>query len=164
VIVAERANELQSCASETNLKFPAAQLGPAQISPAQLPPAQLLPSQSDEQSLMPEVGPSFAGTLLNIGGGGVGLRISPDDSQILNRHKTFWMRIALMPAQGVDPASFSPICATGKLVHTHMESSHDTYAGMAFDFTFNPAHQKFVVDQICRYVAYQQKAQLQKAG
>jgi hypothetical protein len=57
-------------------------------------------------------------------------------------------------------APSSLICATGKLVHTHMESTHDLYAGMAFDFTFNPAHERFVIDQICRYIALQQGAQL----
>jgi ATP-dependent HslUV protease ATP-binding subunit HslU len=40
-----------------------------------------------------------------------------------------------------------------------MESTHETYAGMAFDFSFNPAHQKFVVDQICRFIAMQQREQ-----
>jgi hypothetical protein len=103
---------------------------------------------------LPEVGPKFTGTLVNLGGGGVGLRVSSNDSQPLNRHKRFWMRIAL-------PAALStPICATGKLVHTHMESNQDTYAGLAFDFSFNPAHQQFVVDQICRYISLQQRAQL----
>lgn len=105
---------------------------------------------------LPEVGPKFAGMLVNLGGGGVGLRVSPNDSQPLNRHKLFWMRIAL-------PAALStPICATAKLVHTHMESNQDTYAGLAFDFSFNPAHQRFVVDQICRYIALQQRAQLER--
>jgi hypothetical protein len=31
---------------------------------------------------------------------------------------------------------------------------------MAFDFTFNPAHERFVIDQISRYIALQQGAQL----
>lgn len=107
----------------------------------------------DQESVMPEVGPKFSGTLLNLGGGGVGLRIKPQDGQMLARHKVFWMRITL--PEGLS----APICATAKLVHTHIESNHDVYAGMAFDFTFNPSHQRFVVDQICRYIAVQQKAQ-----
>ena len=75
------------------------------------------------------------------------------DAVALARHKVFWLRFNLPPALK------TPICATGKLVHTHMESNHDTYAGMAFDFSFNPSHQKFVVDQICRYIATQQREQ-----
>lgn len=109
----------------------------------------------DYDAVMPEVGPKFSGTLLNLGGGGVGLRISPDDSQTLARHKLLWVRIALPPGLS------TPICATGKVVHTHMESNHDLYAGLAFDFSFNPSHQRFVVDQICRYIALQQRSQLQ---
>jgi hypothetical protein len=111
----------------------------------------------EDESVMPEVGPRFSATLLNLGGGGVGLRIGPDDGQVLCRHKLFWMRILLQPTLT------TPICATGKLVHTHIESNHDTYAGLAFDFSFNPVHQRFVVDQICKYIAIQQKAQTQRA-
>ena len=103
---------------------------------------------------LPEVGPKFTGTLVNLGGGGIGLRVSPSESQPLSRHKLFWMRIDLPGESSI------PICATGKLVHTHMESNQDTYAGLAFDFSFNPAHQRFVVEQICRYIALQQRAQL----
>lgn len=111
--------------------------------------------EAPEALTLPEVGPKFAGTLLNIGGGGVGLRVLAADSQSILRHKIFWMRIHLPSAPS------TPICATGKLVHTHMESTHDTYAGMAFDFTFNPAHERFVIDQICRYIAMQQGSQFQ---
>lgn len=110
----------------------------------------------DFESVMPEVGPKFAASLLNLGGGGVGLRVEPNEAAALGRHKVFWLRFALPPALK------TPICATGKLAHTHMESNHDTYAGMAFDFSFNPAHQKFVVDQICRYIAMQQREQTQQ--
>ncbi len=35
-----------------------------------------------------------------------------------------------------------------------------TYAGMAFDFSFNPVHQRFVVEQIRRFIEIQQRAQL----
>lgn len=142
VLVAERACELQAYkARESNP-------GPRSSS------AGGCGDSSGLDLTLPEVGPKFAGMLVNLGGGGVGLRVSPHDSQSLSRHKLFWMRIAL-------PAAMStPICATGKLVHTHMESNQDVYAGLAFDFSFNPAHQRFVVDQICRYIALQQRAQL----
>jgi hypothetical protein len=35
---------------------------------------------------------------------------------------------------------------------------------MAFDFSFNPQHQRFVVEQICRYINMQQRAQLADRG
>jgi c-di-GMP-binding flagellar brake protein YcgR len=111
-------------------------------------------SDAPQTLLMPEVGPKFTATMLNLGGGGIGLRVLAPEAQSLSRHKVYWMHIHLPSA----PSSL--ICATGKLVHTHMESTHDLYAGMAFDFTFNPAHERFVIDQICRYIALQQGAQL----
>ncbi len=105
--------------------------------------------------LMPNVGPKLHGTLMNVGGGGVGVRIDPKDASGLGACKLYWIRLAL-------PDSPAPICASAKLVHTHIDSTQSTYAGLAFDFTFNPAHQQFVVDQICRYIAQQQRLQLQR--
>ena len=109
-----------------------------------------------EEEIMPEVGPRLAATLLNIGGGGVGLHVAPEHGQAIFRHKLFWLRFSLPPELA------TPICATAKLIHTHRESDQNIYAGLAFDFTFNAGHQRFVVDQICRYIAVQQRIQLQR--
>ncbi len=113
-------------------------------------------SQHDrDESTMPEVGPRFLSTMMNIGGGGLGLLVEPDDAHLLAHHHVFWIRLVL-------PGLAAPICAVGKVVHTHMESTQQTYAGVAFDFSFNPANQRVVVDQICRYIASQQRHQLQR--
>lgn len=138
VVVAERANELL---------FENAAPGSSRTSPT-----------TDELTL-PDVGPRFSAHLVNLGGGGVGLTVANSESQGLLRHKLFWLRIALPPDL---PA---PICATAKAVHTHMTATQDYYAGLAFDFTFNPAHQRVVVEQIGRYVASVQRMQmLRRAG
>lgn len=134
VVVAERWNEVA---------FDAAMSGAA------CPPA------SDAESLMPTVGPKFVSSLMNLGGGGVGLRVGHEDAMNFSRHRLFWIRLALEPELSV------PICATGKLVHTHIDSSQCTYAGVAFDFTFNPGHERFVADQIRRYIMMQQDLQRQ---
>ncbi|MDY7110191.1 MAG: hypothetical protein SYC29_16290 [Planctomycetota bacterium] len=140
VVVAERANELLF---EQDRRSDEASAGPE-------------PFSLSDDSIMPEVGPRFSATLLNIGGGGVGLHVPPEHSQVLFRHKLFWTRFSLPPELSV------PICASAKLIHTHRESSQHIYAGLAFDFTFNAGHQRFVVDQICRYIAVQQRMQLQR--
>lgn len=106
------------------------------------------------ENTMPEVGPKFTATLLNLGGGGVGLRVRQEDGQAFARHKVFWLRINLRPELSV------PICATGKLIHTHLDSSQAVYGGLAFDFSFNADHQRFVVDQVCRYIDIQQQNQV----
>jgi c-di-GMP-binding flagellar brake protein YcgR len=142
VVLAERASELQfeKDQSEDAMRFPSSE------------PA------LDLEDVMPKVGPKFKGTLVNLGGGGVGLRVSHDNAAALSRQKLFWMRLCLAPDLR------TPICATAKLVHTHMEASQDTYAGLAFEFTFNPNHQRFVVDQIRHYLQMQQQAQLAAEG
>ena len=112
----------------------------------------------DSDAMMPDVGPRFTAILLNVGGGGMGLRVSPEDAQALVSHKLFWIRFQL------SPELTTPICATTKLVHTHIDSTQHTYAGMAFDFSFNPVHQRMVVEQICRFIERQQRDQLKKMG
>jgi len=142
VVVAERAVELQAAPQRSSAGDRA---GPGAVDHA--------------ETTMPEVGPRFTATLLNIGGGGVGLRVRPQDAQALTRNKLFWLRFSLPPELA------TPICATGKLAHTTVDSTQHTYAGMAFDFSFNPGHQRFVVEQICRYItAMQRRARLRQSA
>ena len=60
-------------------------------------------------------------------------------------------------------AETPPIAITARLAHTHIDSGQNLYAGMAFEFHFNPAHKQFVVEQICRYVTVLQSDQLRAA-
>lgn len=138
VVLAERANELKVQAEKVSAEL-------------------LAPGEAvGDTEVMPEVGPRFAAALVNIGGGGVGLNVSGEFAHNLARHKLFWIRISLPPELE------HPICVTGKVVHTHMESNQSVYAGVSFDFSFNPDHQRFVADQICKYIAVQQRAQLRR--
>ena len=105
-------------------------------------------------AVMPTVGPRFSATLMNLGGGGIGLRVDHDAAQALGRHRVFWIRMPLPPELDV------PVLATGKVVHTHIDSMHRTYAGVAFDFTFNNAHQDLVAEQISTYIERLQSSQL----
>jgi len=91
---------------------------------------------------MPHVGPHFPAVLVNIGGGGAGLRVESTDAAALGRHRVFWLQIEL----GVQAPL--PICVTAKLVHTHLDSLQRTYAGLSFDFTFHLPHQQAVANQI----------------
>ena len=101
---------------------------------------------TEEPVLLPEVGPRVRARLMNLGGGGAGLMLERDDSVAMDRARLFWIRINLMPQI---PA---PIGLTARLVHTHIDSVQNLYAGMAFEWSFNPAHRDFVVQQIARYV------------
>jgi len=134
VLIAERANELQ---------FEEDRKGNGRARPA----------DEDNELILPEVGPKFTAMLLNIGGGGLGLRVRPEDDQSLARHKIFWLRFTL------PPELTTPICATAKLAHTNVDSTQHTYAGLAFDFSFNPVHQRFIVEQICQFISMQQRDQ-----
>lgn len=100
-----------------------------------------------EDLLLPEVGPGFTASLLNVSGGGMGLLIEPEDAQTLARSHYLWMRVDLRPHV---PA---PIALTGRVAHSHTDSSGRIHAGVAFEFGFNAGHREFVVDQVGRYVA-----------
>jgi hypothetical protein len=112
-------------------------------------------SVSEEESVMPTVGPKFHASLANLGGGGVGLSVDPTDSGPFGRHRLFWMRLNLKPELPI------PACASGKVVHTHIDSTQRTYVGIAFDFTFNPAHQEVLSAQIAHYIEQRQELQRQ---
>ncbi len=100
------------------------------------------PVTTDEEALLPTVGPKLTGHLANMGGGGAGLLVEPAQSGLLSRHRLFWVRLALGDGCPV------PIVACAKLVHTHIDSTQRTYAGLSFDFAFNPAHQRTVAAQV----------------
>lgn len=109
--------------------------------------------EPDEASLaLPVVGPKFQARLVNIGGGGIGILVDPEDAGVLGRHRTFWLHIALPPELPL------PLGVTARLAHTHMDSSQRTYAGLAFEFGHNRSHEKFVVNQLTHYVEKQQQA------
>lgn len=108
----------------------------------------------DESLTLPEVGPRFHAHLMNLGGGGAGLMVDKSESSAADRARLYWIRINLMPTI---PA---PIAMTARLVHTHMDSSQNLYAGMAFEWAFHLAHREFVVEQIARYVAELQRNQV----
>ena len=133
VVLAERANEL---AVEAERRGDITEI--------------LAPGQTE---ICPELGPKFSAFLLNVGGGGIGLAVPPEASQLLPRHHHFWVSLDLRPEIR------TPVCATARVAHTHLQNDQSMYAGMAFDFAHNAVHQKFVVDQICRFIAMQQRSQ-----
>jgi len=117
---------------------------------------QQTPNPDIEQLALPEVGPKFEAGLANIGGGGIGLVLDQSNASGLNRHRLFWLRLALPPEIPVS------LAVTARLVHTHIDSTQKTYAGMAFEFGHNKDHQHFIVDQLRRYIEVQQEKQLEQ--
>jgi len=105
------------------------------------------PASNPSDDLLPTVGPGFEATLVNLGGGGLGLLVEPSDAAVLSRHRLFWIRFSL---GAITPVA---ICSAARVVHTHMDSSHRVYAGISFDFDFNPAHQRVVAEQIVQAIA-----------
>jgi hypothetical protein len=103
-------------------------------------------AEAPSDELLPSVGPSFKATLVNLGGGGLGVLVEPGDSAALARHRLFWVRFSLGDITPV------PISAAVRVVHTHIDSAHRVYAGISFSFDFNPSYQRVVSDQIVRAV------------
>lgn len=109
--------------------------------------------ENREPSVLPEVGLQFQAQLVNIGGGGVGLMVDPSEARSIDRARLYWLRLDLTPHIPI------PLSVTARLAHTHMDSTQSVYAGLSFDFTFNPSHQSFAVAQMVRYVEALQRAQ-----
>jgi hypothetical protein len=83
----------------------------------------------EEPLVLPEVGPRFSARLMNIGGGGAGLIVDHADSSATDRARLYWLRVNLTP---IIPA---PIGMTARLVHTHIDSGQNLYAGLAFEWS-----------------------------
>lgn len=117
---------------------------------------------TDVESLsLPEVGPTFSAKLVNVGGGGAGLLIDRAEASSLDRSRMLWLRVDLRPHIA------TPLGMAARVVHTHLDSAGNVYAGVAFEFGTNTAHRDFIVDQICDYAAKvqaMQGRQLRKAG
>jgi hypothetical protein len=110
----------------------------------------------DARPILPEVGPSVQGVLLNVGGGGVGVQVESDCSGVVQSHRQFWLQLVLPPIIN------SPFGVSARLAHIHMDSAQNFYLGMQFEFGQNPAYKNFVVDQVCRYVTETQREQLRR--
>ncbi|MGD9691471.1 MAG: hypothetical protein AB7G17_01365 [Phycisphaerales bacterium] len=106
--------------------------------------------------VLPDVGPEFPGVLMNLGGGGAGLLIDPEHARTLERHRHLWMRLHLTPHVAV------PLGIAGRVVHTHIDAQHRVYAGISFDFSGDRTHERFVITQLCKFVAEVQRDQLRR--
>jgi len=114
------------------------------------PPAEREPL-TDEQAgslgdMVPDLGPGFSAGLANIGGGGVGLRVEAENASLVESTRMYWTRLDLRPEI---PA---PIELIARIAHTHLDSQQNVYAGLAFEFSLDPAHKPFVADLIERYM------------
>lgn len=159
--------KVERCSRRTAHRVATAQLNPARVEvwplldPSTVVPAEHANRVQIEQlekqgtfakdvtvaaEVLPDVGPKFFASLVNVGGGGAGLLVSRDQAPGLDRARTFWVRMDLRPFVPV------PLAATVKLAHTHIDSMQNVYAGVALDFAFNPEHRAFVAEQVERYV------------
>ena len=116
------------------------------------------PPHAPSDELLPTVGPSFRATLVNLGGGGLGVLVEPGDSAAFARHRLFWVRFSLGDITPV------PISAAVRVAHTHIDSAHRVYAGISFSFDFNPSYQRVVSNQIVQAIAMLTRQQKQQGG
>lgn len=103
-----------------------------------------------DETVRPTLGPEFAATLVNIGGGGAGLRLSPSDASVLGPSRLLWLHVDLRPDSSL------PLCVAARVAHLHLEASGATYAGVAFDFTADSSHAQLVARQVLGVIARRQ--------
>ncbi|MEM1071870.1 MAG: hypothetical protein AAGB48_12575 [Planctomycetota bacterium] len=95
---------------------------------------------------MPTVGRGTDAALLNLGGGGACVTVSPEHASVLDRVGAFLLKLDLTPSV---PLAL-PI--TARVAHTKVDSSQNVQAGFAFDFSMHREYESFIAEQICRYV------------
>lgn len=116
------------------------------------------PSAALEAALLPAVGPCSPGMLANIGGGGIGVRFEPAARVDLDTRNLYWMRVDLRPWI---PA---PMAVTARLAHVHTDSTQTLHAGFSFDFSHNPNHRSFIIEQVERCMKLMQSVPQRKAA
>ncbi|MFO0833189.1 MAG: hypothetical protein U0637_15255 [Phycisphaerales bacterium] len=99
---------------------------------------------------LPDVGPMFHARLMNMGGGGLGLIVDKGEASLADKARMVWMRVDLRPTIA------APLAITGKFAHTHIDSTQSLYAGVGFEFAYNPAHREFVVEQVQKFLGRMQ--------
>lgn len=141
--------EVAEAANRVEIEAATSTLGPPVI-------AGRIGRSRETSSVMPAVGPMVHASMMNIGGGGVGLIFEPEDRMSLEGNKLYWLRLKLQPHIAF------PLGVAARIRHTHVDSTQRVYAGLMFEFGGQSAHQKFVVEQLCRYVAQVQREQLKR--
>ncbi len=132
------------------LKDPTSVVAAETANRLQITGAEGMPTGTDaseplESILLPDVGPMFEARLVNISGGGLGLVVNREQSTGVSQRPYLWLRFDLRPHIP------HPVAVTARVAHTHLDSSQNLYAGLAFDFTHNPEHRQFVVDLLEEY-------------
>jgi len=99
------------------------------------------------QLTLPDVGSPFEAALLNLSGGGLGLHVEPAYTSNLTSRPHLWLQVDL------GPTSPGPLSVTGRVAHTHLDSTQSTYAGIAFEFGHHPEYRDFVTNLFQLYIA-----------
>lgn len=121
--------------------------------------AKLSPNIDTDPMLLPLVGPKFSARLVNVSGGGLGLKVDKSETSGINMRPHLWCRVDLTPDI---PA---PVAVTARIAHTNIDLEQNVAAGLSFDFAFNPEHRAFVVSVFAEYADRLQRRQLaKKAG
>ncbi len=120
--------------------------------------AELSANIDTDPMVLPSVGPKFNARLVNVSGGGLGLKVDKADSTGIHMRPHLWCRVELTPDV---PA---PIAVTARIAHTNMDLEQNVAAGLSFDFAFNPEHRSFVVGVFADYADRVQRRQLARAA
>ena len=95
--------------------------------------------------------------MVNVGGGGLGLLLDAETAGALDGQRLFWIRFGLRGPQG------PRIGVAGRVVHTHIDSQSNVYAGVSFEFAGGTDHRHFVLEQILSHVEASQRDQLRRS-
>ncbi|MEM0983817.1 MAG: flagellar brake protein [Planctomycetota bacterium] len=95
-----------------------------------------------------DLGRGFQAELANIGGGGLGLIVQPEEVSAISGTRLYYTRLDLRPIIA------RPLELTVRMAHSHSDSRQVVHAGVAFDFGLNPSHKDFIISQIDRYTRH----------
>ncbi|MEO0511855.1 MAG: PilZ domain-containing protein [Planctomycetota bacterium] len=144
--------------STVELKLPSVRLWPLHERASAVPVE--IASRHTEESphlIQPDMGQEFEGTLLNIGGGGLGLLVPSQHAARLRQKSLIWINLDLGDGLPL-------LLMTGRLSHVRLDSNGDLHSGVVFDFSMDPAHEAFIGERICAYAGSLQRRDSQNTA
>ncbi len=103
---------------------------------------------------LPELGPSFQASVIDLSGNGLAIQVRPHYKPLLSEHELFWVELRL-------PGHKHPFVFAAKCVRA-CEVDDDVLVGLTCSLGVHRAHEQFIIDQICRFAADEQRRQLQR--
>ncbi len=104
----------------------------------------------------PVLGDGFVANMVDVSAGGAALTVARSHAKVFEKHDLFWMELMLA-------TNDHPLVVAATPVHVRIDRpAASVNVGMSFTHEHHPDYRRFVQENLCRYVAWQQRRLLKR--